>query len=105
VLEAEARELVFEQFNGLGTVHQPRIRGQFTPVVEPPEDVQAEAVKRADAQRGRFCGRFCAIRSVISPAALFEKVKRSIRRGSTPSSSRLSTRATSVRVFPVPGPA
>lgn len=45
-----------------------------------------------------------AMRSAISPAALFKNVSSKIRRGSTPSLSRPSTRAVKVWVFPVPGP-
>jgi len=48
--QAESRELILKKLNSLGSIHQAGIGRQAAPVVESPQDVQAEAMEGSDAE-------------------------------------------------------
>ena len=48
--QAESREFILKKLHGLGSIHQTRIGWQVAPVVESPQDVQAEAMEGSDAE-------------------------------------------------------
>ena len=50
MVQAEPRELVLKKLHGLGSIHQAGIGREAAPVIESPQDVQAEAMEGSDAE-------------------------------------------------------